>query len=419
MSAVQATRPAALLPPLDPEAVRADFPVLARQVNGKPLCYLDNAASSQRPRAVIDAISGYYENSHANVHRGVHRLSQEATDLFEGARETLRRFINARSTREVIFVRGTTEAINLVAQSYARPRLQPGDEIVISWLEHHANIVPWQMVCEQTGAKLRVIPITRRGEVDFDAFLGLLGERTRLLALAHVSNALGTVVPVDRFIREARRRGIPVLLDGAQAAPHLKVDVQALDCDFYCFSGHKMCGPTGIGVLYGRESLLEAMPPWQGGGDMILAVSFERTVYNALPYKFEAGTPHIAGAIGLAAAVDYLEALGLERIAAAEQSLLEYATQRLLEVPGLEIVGTAPHKAAVASFTVAGVHPHDLGTILDSQGVAIRTGHHCAMPVMDFFGVPATARASFAFYNTRAEIDCLVAALRVAREMLA
>jgi len=399
--------------------VRADFPVLARRVNGKPLCYLDNAASSQRPRAVIDAISGYYENSHANVHRGVHRLSQEATDLFEGARETLRRFINARSTREVIFVRGTTEAINLVAQSYARPRLQPGDEIVISWLEHHANIVPWQMVCEQTGAKLRVIPITRRGEVDFDAFLGLLGERTRLLALAHVSNALGTVVPVDRFIREARRRGIPVLLDGAQAAPHLKVDVQALDCDFYCFSGHKMCGPTGIGVLYGRESLLEAMPPWQGGGDMILAVSFERTVYNALPYKFEAGTPHIAGAIGLAAAVDYLEALGLERIAAAEQSLLEYATQRLLEVPGLEIVGTAPHKAAVASFTVAGVHPHDLGTILDAEGVAIRTGHHCAMPVMDFFGVPATARASFAFYNTRAEIDCLVAALRVAREMLA
>jgi cysteine desulfurase/selenocysteine lyase len=419
VSAVQATRPAALLPPLDPEAVRADFPVLARRVNGKPLCYLDNAASSQRPRAVIDAISGYYENSHANVHRGVHRLSQEATDLFEGARETLRRFINARSTREVIFVRGTTEAINLVAQSYARPRLQPGDEIVISWLEHHANIVPWQMVCEQTGAKLRVIPITRRGEVDFDAFLGLLGERTRLLALAHVSNALGTVVPVDRFIREARRRGIPVLLDGAQAAPHLKVDVQALDCDFYCFSGHKMCGPTGIGVLYGRESLLEAMPPWQGGGDMILAVSFERTVYNALPYKFEAGTPHIAGAIGLAAAVDYLEALGLERIAAAEQSLLEYATQRLLEVPGLEIVGTAPHKAAVASFTVAGVHPHDLGTILDAEGVAIRTGHHCAMPVMDFFGVPATARASFAFYNTRAEIDCLVAALRVAREMLA
>ena len=414
-----ATRPAPALPPIDPATVRPDFPVLAREVNGKPLCYLDNAASSQRPRAVIDTISRYYENSHANVHRGVHRLSQEATDLFEGARETLRRFVNARSTREVIFVRGTTEAINLVAQSYARPRLQPGDEIVISWLEHHANIVPWQMVCEQTGAKLRVIPITRSGEVDFDAFRGLLNERTRLLALAHVSNALGTVVPVERFIREARRRGIPVLLDGAQAVPHLKVDVQALDCDFYCFSGHKMCGPTGIGVLYGRESLLKAMPPWQGGGDMILAVSFERTVYNELPYKFEAGTPHIAGAIGLAAAVDYLEALGLERIAATEQALLDYATERLLGIPGLEIVGTAPHKAAVASFTVAGVHPHDLGTILDAEGVAIRTGHHCAMPVMDFFGVPATARASFAFYNTRAEVDRLVAALHVARELLA
>jgi len=404
--------------PFDVEAIRRDFPVLAREVNGKPLCYLDNAASSQRPRAVIDAISRYYETSHANVHRGVHRLSQEATDLFEGARETLRRFVNARSTREIVFVRGTTEAINLVAQSYARPRLQPGDEIVISWLEHHANIVPWQMVCEQTGAKLRVIPITRSGEVDFDAFLGLLGERTRLLALAHVSNALGTVVPVERYIAEARRRGIPVLLDGAQAAPHMRVDVQALDCDFYCFSGHKMCGPTGIGVLYGRESLLAAMPPWQGGGDMILAVSFERTVYNELPYKFEAGTPHIAGAIGLAAAVDYLESLGIERIATAEHELLEYATAQLAKMPGLEIVGTAPEKAGVISFVVDGVHPHDLGTILDAEGVAIRTGHHCAMPVMDYFGVPATARASFAFYNTPAEIDRLVAALAVAREML-
>jgi cysteine desulfurase/selenocysteine lyase len=405
--------------PIDVEAVRRDFPILAREVNGKPLCYLDNAASSQRPRQVIDAISRYYETSHANVHRGVHRLSQEATDLFEGARETLRRFVNARSTREIVFVRGTTEAINLVAQSHARPRLQPGDEIVISWLEHHANIVPWQMVCEQTGARLRVIPITQSGEVDFEAFLGLLGERTRLLALAHVSNALGTVVPVDRFIREARRRAIPVLLDGAQAAPHMPVDVQALDCDFYCFSGHKMCGPTGIGVLYGRESLLAAMPPWQGGGDMILAVSFERTVYNELPYKFEAGTPHIAGAVGLGAAVDYLQALGLGRIAAAEHDLLDYATERLREVQGLTVVGTAPEKAAVVSFTVAGVHPHDLGTILDHEGVAIRTGHHCAMPVMDFYGVPATARASFAFYNTRAEVDRLVEALQVAREMLA
>jgi cysteine desulfurase / selenocysteine lyase len=404
--------------PFDVESIRRDFPVLAREVNGRPLCYLDNAASSQRPRAVIDAISGYYETSHANVHRGVHRLSQEATDLFEGARETLRRFINARSIREVIFVRGTTEAINLVAQSYARPRLQPGDEIVISWLEHHANIVPWQMVCEQTGARLRVIPITRAGEVDFEAFLGLLGDRTRLLALAHVSNALGTVVPVERFIAEAKRRGIPVLLDGAQAVPHMPVDVRALDCDFYAFSGHKMCGPTGIGVLYGRESLLRAMPPWQGGGDMILAVSFERTVYNELPYKFEAGTPHIAGAIGLARAVQYLEDIGLERIATAEHALLEYATARLTAIPGLTIVGTAPAKAAVVSFTLERVHPHDLGTILDAEGVAIRTGHHCAMPVMEFFGVPATARASFAFYNTRAEVDRLVAALHVARGML-
>ncbi len=404
--------------PLDIAAIRADFPVLARTVNGRPLCYLDNAASSQHPRSVIDTVSRYYETSHANVHRGVHTLSQEATDLFEGAREKLRRFINARSTKEIVFVRGTTEAINLVAQSYARPRLRPGDEILVSGLEHHANIVPWQMLCEQTGAVLRVIPITRSGEVDFEAFLTLIGERTCLLALAHVSNALGTVVPVERYIREARRRGIPVLLDGAQAVPHMPVDVQALDCDFYCFSGHKMCGPTGIGVLWGRESLLEAMPPWQGGGDMILAVSFERTVYNELPYKFEAGTPHIAGAIGLGAAVDYLEAIGLERIAAAEHELLALATERLADVPGLTIIGTAPEKAAVVSFTIEGVHPHDLGTILDHEGVAIRTGHHCAMPVMEFFGVPATARASFAFYNTRAEVDRLVDALDVAREML-
>jgi len=411
--------PAALSPPpLDVEAIRSEFPVLARKVHGKPLCYLDNAASSQRPQRVIDAVSGYYETTHANVHRGVHALSQAATDLFEGAREKVRRFVNARSTREVVFVRGTTEAINLVAQSYARPRLQPGDEILVSWLEHHANIVPWQMVCEQTGARLRVIPMTRSGELDFDAFRSLLSERTRLLALTHVSNALGTVVPVRQFIAEARGRGVPVLLDGAQAVPHLPVDVQELDCDFYCFSGHKMCGPTGIGVLYGRESLLAAMPPWQGGGDMILAVTFERTVYNDLPWKFEAGTPHISGAIGLGAAIDYLAELGLERISAAEQALLEHATASLTAVDGVEIVGTAPEKAAVVSFTLRGVHPHDLGTILDMEGVAIRTGHHCAMPVMDFYGLPATARASFAFYNTAAEVDRLVAALRVAKEML-
>jgi len=411
--------PAAIArPALDVAAIRGEFPVLARRVHGKPLCYLDNAASSQRPQRVIDAVSGYYATSHANVHRGVHALSQEATDLFEGAREKLRRFVNARSTREIVFVRGTTEAINLVAQSYARPRLGPGDEILISWLEHHANIVPWQMVCEQTGARLRVIPITRSGEVDFEAFRSMIGERTRLLALAHVSNALGTVVPVRRYVAEARRHGVPVLLDGAQAAPHLTVDVQELDCDFYCFSGHKMCGPTGIGVLYGRESLLAAMPPWQGGGDMILAVSFERTIYNDLPWKFEAGTPHIAGAIGLGAAVDYLEELGLDRIAAAEHGLLEYATASLKALDGLEIIGTAHEKAGVLSFRMQGIHPHDLGTILDMEGVAIRTGHHCAMPVMEFYGVPATARASFAFYNTRAEVDRLVAALRIAQEML-
>jgi cysteine desulfurase / selenocysteine lyase len=404
-------------PPLDVAAIRRDFPVLARVINGSPLAYLDNAASSQRPRAVIDAVSRYYETSHANVHRGVHALSQEATDLFEGARRRVQRFINARSPREIVFVRGTTEAINLVAQSYGRPRLRPGDEILVSHLEHHANIVPWQMLCEQTGAVLRVIPMTRSGEVDFEAFVGLLGERTRLLALAHVSNALGTVVPVRRFIAAARSRGIPVLLDGAQAVPHMKVDVQALDCDFYCFSGHKMCGPTGIGVLYGREALLTAMPPWQGGGDMILAVSFERTIYNEIPHKFEAGTPHIAGAVGLAVAVDYLEGLGLDHIAAAEHALLEHATAGLREVPGLTIVGTAAEKAAVVSFTLDGVHPHDLGTILDHEGIAIRTGHHCAMPVMEYFGVPATARASFSFYNTREEADRLVAAVHVARRM--
>ena len=414
MSALPHPAPA----PFDVEAVRRDFPVLGRSVHGKPLCYLDNAASSQRPRAVIDAISRYYENSHANVHRGVHALSQEATDLFEGAREKVRGFVNAASTREIVFVRGTTEAVNLVAQSWGRPRLQPGDEIVVSHLEHHANIVPWQMLCEQTGARLRVIPMTRSGELDFDAYRALLGPRTRLLALTHVSNALGTVVPVREYIAEARRHGIAVLLDGAQAVPHMPVDVQSLDCDFYCFSAHKMCGPTGIGVLYGRETMLRAMPPWQGGGDMILSVSFEKTTYNDLPWKFEAGTPHIAGAVGLAAAIDYLGAIGLERIAAAEHRLLEYATARLATVPGLEIVGTAPAKAAVVSFTLGRVHPHDLGTILDMEGVAIRTGHHCAMPVMEFYGIPATARASFAFYNTRAEVDRLVDSLGVALEML-
>jgi cysteine desulfurase / selenocysteine lyase len=402
----------------DVARIRRDFPILDQQVNGKPLVYLDNAASSQRPRAVIEAIDYYYEHDHANVHRGVHTLSQRATDAYEGARETIRGFINARSTKEIIYVSGTTEAINLVAQSYARPRLQPGDEILISALEHHANIVPWQLVCEQTGAQLKVIPITQTGEVDFAAFERLIGPRTRLLALAHISNALGTVVPVERFIARAKELKVPVLLDGAQAVPHSVVNVQALDCDFYCFSAHKMIGPTGIGVLYGRESLLEAMPPWQGGGDMILSVTFEKTTFNQLPWKFEAGTPHIAGAIGMAAAIGYLQGIGMERIAAYEHELLDYATSRLACIPGLRIIGTAPNKASVVSFTLAGIHPHDIGTILDTEGVAVRTGHHCAMPVMDFFQVPATARASLSFYNTFEEVDRLVAALEHARKLL-
>jgi len=410
---------AGMLTPLDVARIREDFPILSRQIRGRPLVYLDNGASAQRPRAVIDAESDYYEHHHANVHRGVHTLSQEATDLFEGAREKLRRFLNARSGKEIVFVRGTTEAINLVAQAWGRPRLVAGDDIVITWLEHHANIVPWQQVCEQTGAVLRVVPIDRRGVVDFDAYLAMLGPRTRLVAIAHVSNALGTVLPVERFIAAARDRGITTLIDGAQAVPHQRVDVQALGCDFYAFSGHKLYGPTGIGVLYGREAQLQAMPPWQGGGDMILTVSFQGTTYNALPHKFEAGTPNIAGAIALGVAVDYVESIGLERIAGHEADLLAYATARLGDLEGLTIIGTAPEKASLVSFVVEGVHPHDLGTILDAEGVAIRTGHHCAMPVMDFFDVPATARASFAFYNTRAEVDALVTALGHAREMLA
>lgn len=403
---------------LDIDAIRADFPILHQRVNGKPLVYLDNAASSQRPRAVIDAISAYYEQDHANVHRGVHTLSQRATDAYEGAREVVRNFINAADTKEIIFVRGTTEAINLVAQSYARPLLRAGDEILISALEHHANIVPWQLVCEQTGASLKVIPIDTTGQIDFEAFERLIGPRTKLLALAHVSNALGTINPVERFIARAKQLGVPVLLDGAQGVPHSVVDVRALDCDFYCFSAHKMCGPTGMGVLYGKKRLLEAMPPWQGGGDMILTVSFDKTTYNQLPWKFEAGTPNISGAIGLAAAIRYLQQIGMTRIEQYEASLLEYAHQRLAEIPGLHLVGTAPRKAAVVSFTLDGVHPHDIGTILDTEGVAIRTGHHCAMPVMDFFKIPATARASMAFYNTREEIDALVSALHRARTLL-
>ena len=403
--------------PLDVARLRQDFPILSQRINGRPLVYLDNGASSQRPRAVIDAEVRYAEQLHANVHRGVHTLSQRATDAFEAARERVRRFINARSIREIVFTRGTTESINLVANSFARPRLRAGDEILITWLEHHANIVPWQMACAATGAVLKVVPIDRRGEIDLDAYRALLSDRTRLVATAHVSNALGTVLPVREIVTLAHQRGVPVLLDGAQAVPHFALDMQALDCDFYAFSGHKLYGPDGIGVLYGRESLLEAMPPWQGGGDMILSVSFAGTTYNQLPFKFEAGTPHISGAVGLAAALDYVDGIGLDAIAAWERELLDYASQQLAAIEGLTIVGTARDKASLVSFVVDGVHPHDIGTILDQQGIAIRTGHHCAMPAIEYFGLPATARASFAFYNTREEIDKLVEAVTAARDM--
>jgi cysteine desulfurase/selenocysteine lyase len=414
--AVTATRIAPAVA-LDVERVRRDFPILERSINGRPLVYLDSAASSQRPLQVLRAVERYETHSHANVHRGVHALSQAATEAYEGARERVRRFINAHSTKEIIFVRGTTEGINLVAQSYARPRFRPGDEILITGLEHHANIVPWQMVRDQTGCTLKVAPINRRGEVELDQFLAMLSPRTRLVAIAHVANALGTILPVKRMIEAAHAQGAVVLVDGAQAVPHSAVDVRALGCDFYTFSGHKLYGPTGIGVLYGREELLAAMPPWQGGGDMILTVSFDKTTYNELPWKFEAGTPNISGAVGLAAAMDYVESLGLDAIAAHEHHLLEHATRELQRIPGIEIIGTAHHKAAVLSFTMTGVHPHDLGTILDAEGVAVRTGHHCAMPVMTFFNIPATARASFGCYNTEADVASLVAALGKAREV--
>jgi len=414
----EATAPTlATQPRFDVEAVRGDFPILHQQVHGRPLAYLDSAASAQRPAQVINAVSEYYRRDHANVHRGVHALSQRATEAFEGARTKLQRFINAASSREIIFTRGTTEAINLVAQSWGRATLGAGDEIVITHMEHHANIVPWQMLCEQTGATLKVIAMTPSGEIDLESARSIIGPKTRLLAFAHVSNALGTINPVAELVRLAKSVGALVLLDGAQGVPHMRVDVQALGCDFYAFSGHKMFAPTGIGVLWGREELLRAMPPWQGGGDMILAVSFEKTTYNELPWKFEAGTPNIAGAIGLGAAIDYLENIDFSAAADWEHELLEYGTAVLQEIDGLRIIGTAPNKAAVISFSLEGVHPHDIGTIVDHAGVAIRTGHHCAMPVMDYYGVPATARASFAFYNTKAEIDRLAAALRHAKEV--
>ncbi len=387
--------------------IRADFPALARRINGHPLAYLDNAASSQQPAAVIDAVADYARSHHANVHRGVHTLSQEATALYEGARERVRRFIGAESLAEIVFVRGTTEAINLVAQSHARARLLPGDEILVTWLEHHSNIVPWQLLAAATGAVLRAVPIDGDGAVDAVAYRRMLGPRTKVVALAHVSNALGTVLPIGDFIAAARERGITTVVDGAQAVPHLDVDVRALGCDFYAFSGHKMYAPTGIGVLYAREAVLAAMPPWQGGGDMILTVSFSGSTWNHLPHRFEAGTPNIGGAVGLAAAIDYLESAGIARVAAHEQSLLARATARLARIPGLRLIGTAPEKTSVVSFAVEGLHPHDLGTILDSRGIAVRTGHHCAMPVMEHFGVPATTRASFGLYNTAQEVDAL------------
>ncbi|MGD0948323.1 MAG: cysteine desulfurase [Candidatus Binatia bacterium] len=405
--------------PFDVQRVRQDFPILKQRFYGKPLVYLDNAASSQKPRAVIDAVSRFYSEDYANIHRGLHALSERATQAYEGARETVRQFLNAPTEREIVFVRGTTEAINLVAQSYARPRLQPGDEILISAMEHHSNIVPWQIVCAERGARLRVVPITDAGELRLDVYEELFGPRTKLVAMTHVSNVLGTINPIREIINLAHQRQIAVLVDGAQAVPHLAVDVRNLDCDFYAFSGHKLYGPSGIGVLFGKAALLEAMPPYQGGGDMISSVTFENTTYNRLPYKFEAGTPHIAGAVGLGAAIEYVTAIGLETIAAYEHKLLAEATARMSAIPEVRLIGTAQEKTGVLSFVMEGIHPHDIGTVLDREGIAIRAGHHCAQPVMQRFGIPATARASFGLYNTQAEIDALVAGIHKVLEVFA
>ncbi len=396
----------------DVERIRADFPILSLRIGGKPLAYLDNAASSQMPRQVMERLARYQKSEHANIHRAVHYLSETATREYEEARRKLARFVNAREEREVIFTSGTTEAINLVMHGYGRKFIGAGDEIILTTLEHHSNIVPWQMLAEEKGARLRVVPIDDAGELRLDEYEKLFNERTRLVGVAHVSNALGTVNPVKRMIEFAHARGVPVLVDGAQAAPHMKVDVQELDCDFYAFSGHKLCGPTGIGILYGKAQLLEKMQPFKGGGDMILSVSFEKTIYNSVPQKFEAGTPPIAAAIGLGAAVDYITAIGLDVIAAHEHELLAHASAELARLPGVRIVGTAREKAAVLSFVLQGVHPHDVGTLLNEEGVAVRTGHHCAQPVMQRYGIPATSRASFAFYNTLAEVDALVVGIR-------
>jgi len=390
------------------EKIRADFPILAEKIRKKPLVYLDNAATCQKPQAVIDSIVHLYSHDYANVHRGVHTLSVRSTDLFEAARTKVKDFINAASEKEIIFVKGATEAINLVAQTYGKTHIKPGDEIIISAMEHHSNIVPWQMLCEQTGAVLKVAPINLQGELIFDEFENLINDKTKLVSVVHMSNALGTINPVKNIIAAAHAKGIPVLLDGAQAIPHMIVDVQELDCDFYVFSGHKLYGPTGVGVLYGKQALLEAMPPYQGGGDMIRKVTFEETEYNVLPYKFEAGTRDIAGVVGLGAAIDYINTIGMDKIAAYEAELQAYATEKALKIKGLRIIGEAEHKGAILSFVLDKIHPHDIGTMLDSLGIAIRAGHHCAMPVMDFYKVPATARASFAMYNTKEEIDVLM-----------
>ncbi|MFN0157919.1 MAG: SufS family cysteine desulfurase [Bacteroidota bacterium] len=397
---------------------RHHFPLLKQRVNGKALVYFDNAATSQKPQIVIDAIMKYYEEENSNIHRGVHYLSERATRAYEAARENVRRFLNAAAYQEIIFVRGTTEAINLVAFSYGRKHVNAGDEVLISAMEHHSNIVPWQMLCEERQAKLRVVPMNDQGELLLDEYEKLLTTKTKLVALTHISNALGTINPIKNMIVQAHARGIPVLVDGAQAVPHMKVDVRDLDCDFYVFSSHKMFGPTGVGVLYGKQKLLDAMPPYQGGGDMIKSVTFEKTIFNDLPYKFEAGTPNIAGGIGLGTAIDYMFQLDMNAVAAYEHDLLVYGTEKLQAIPGVQIIGTAREKASVLSFVMEGIHPHDIGTILDDEGIAIRTGHHCAQPVMLRFGVPATARASFAFYNTKDEIDVFVNALHKVKEVL-
>lgn len=403
----------------DVDKVRKDFPILQEKVHGKPLIYFDNGATSQKPLSVIQAMTRYYSQENSNIHRGVHFLSAQATIAYENARKTVQRFIHAGSEKEIVFVRGTTEAINLVAQSYGRPRFKPGDEIIVSAMEHHSNIVPWQLLCEQTGARLRVLPMNDAGELILEEYDELLNERTRMVAVVHVSNSLGTVNPVKTIVDKAHKRGVPVLIDGAQAVQHMPVDVQALDCDFYAFSSHKMFGPTGVGILYAKKEHLESMPPYQGGGDMIRSVTFEKTTFNDIPFKFEAGTPNIAGGIVLGDTIEYIESIGIERIAAYEHELLDYATSQLSPIKGLRIVGTAKEKAAVISFVLDNVHPHDVGTLLDQEGIAVRTGHHCTQPVMQRFGIPATSRVSLAFYNKKEEIDVLVKAIHKVQELFA